>query len=146
MLGNRHDLRTNRASGGERMKRLMTLLATILIVAAVLFWASCAAEESRKNLTSPQLNDSYYEKGILYIGFSKGVSQAIAEEILKNLNLKYKRTININAGRKFFYKTGEKFLIRVPDGEELMWLEKLNKIPEIEATGQHIDPRKALID
>ena len=112
--------------------------------------ALMSAESSGHTDTAEALidagNDSYYEKGILAVGFKKGVSQAIAEEILKSLNLKYRRTKNLNMGKRFFYKTGEKFLVRVPDGEELIWLEKLNKIPEIEATGLSVDPRKALID
>ena len=48
-------------------------------------------------------NDSYYEKGILAVGFKKGVSQAIAEEILKSLNLEYYRTKDLNMGKRFFY-------------------------------------------
>ena len=112
--------------------------------------ALMSAESSGHTDTAEALidagNDSYYEKGILAVGFKKGVSQAIAEEILKSLNLKYRRTKNLNMGKRFFYKTGEKFLVRVPDGEELIWLEKLNKIPEIEATGLSVDPRRARID
>ena len=106
-----------------------SLCIQLICLVIVLFFASttCTQDTQPQKQLLKQGNDSYYQKGILYIGFKKGVTQARAEEILKNLNFKYKRTENINAVRRFFYETGEKFLIRVPNDKELVWVEKLNR-------------------
>ena len=91
-------------------------------------------------------NDSYYVKGALVVGFEKGVSRARAEKIVKNYSIKYERTHLVNMGRKFHDKTGEKFLVMVPEGEEQIWLEKFKKMQEVKAAGLYPDPEKILLD
>lgn len=133
--------------------KYIVIVILLLILCAVIFFLLRPgvtkrdhAEKARQGLTSPQLSNSYYVKGALVVGFKKGVTQARAEEILKNYSIKYERTNDVNMGKRFYYETGEKFLVIVPEGEEQIRLEKFRKMQEVKAAGHYPDPDKILVD
>ncbi len=87
-----------------------------------------------------------YVKGVLVVGFKKDVSQTKAEQILNNFGLKFQRTDEVNMGMKFDTETGEKFVVKVPAGEEQPWLDKILKISEVKSAGRYVNPDKVLVD
>jgi hypothetical protein len=86
-----------------------------------------ANSNSGSGLKRAEGEDQRYVKGIIVVGFKKGVSRESAESVLKKYNIKFENTPFPNQGKKFFYETGEKYSVQVPAGEEMRWIEKLEK-------------------
>lgn len=77
--------------------------------------------------------------GEIVVGFKKGISREQAETVIKKYNLAYEWNENPSAGKKFYYETGEKFVVKVPTGEEQKWIETFNKEPNVKMTTTHFD-------
>lgn len=130
-------------------KHLITII--IIVIAVILgfilyqFFLVYKKTNSQKDFTNTG-DEGVYVKNVLVVGFNKDVGQAKTEEILNNLGLKFYRTKDVNRGMKFFEETGETFLVRVPEGQEQIWLDKITKIPEVKDTSRYVDPEKVLVD
>lgn len=133
---------------------IITILIIIIVIIIVIvldfvlgqYFLVYKGINPQKDFINNTGDEGVYVKNVLVVGFYKGVSQAKAEEILNNLELKFYRTKDVNRGMKFFEETGETFLVRVPDGQEQIWLDKITKIPEVKDTSRYVDPEKVLVD
>ena len=85
-------------------------------------------------------------KGEVVVGFMKGVSQTDAEILLKSNKLEFLKTDDVNMGKKFFYETDERYVVKVPVGKETYWVEKLRKEKIVKDAYYHNDPSKILVD
>lgn len=91
--------------------------------------------------------DDLYIHGEIVVGFEKGVSREEAEKILSKYKLKIGNSGHpINLGRWFFYETGEKFIIQVPEGKEDYWIKKLKREKKIKHVSTHADDNKIMVD
>jgi len=111
------------------------------------FESSCGVlGQALYSIHSVVILEDLYVKGDVVVGFEKNISQEEAEAILSQYNLVYTKTIDVNLGKIFFYETGEKFIIKVPEGKENYWIDILNKEEGVYGASQHPDPRKILVD
>jgi len=122
-----------------------TLAIFLLIIFVFIVFRTCG-NCTQEDFVSTGSSTEFYVKGTLVVGFNKGVSQAKAEKILNDLDLKFFRTKDVNRGMKFFEETGETFLVKVPEGGELTWIEKIKKIPGVKDAGNYLDPKQILVD
>lgn len=106
--------------------------------------------------------DSLSDRGLIVVGFKKGISQLEAENLLKEYELQFLRTNNVNQGKIFFNESGEKFIVYIPQilvveaGEgftgdvpaanQKMWIDKFNELPQIYKANKYIDPGKVIVD
>ena len=112
-----------------RKNKLMRYSAiTIGVILFCFVMTGCRAPDSSKVILSE-----------IAVGFEKGVSQKEAEDILVKYKIKFEKRDDLNMGKHFFYTTGEKFLIKVPKGQEKIWIEKLSKEKAIKEVGIHRD-------
>ena len=89
---------------------------------------------------------SLADKGKIVVGFKKDVSQLEAENILNKYGLEFLRTGDVNQGKIFFYESGEKFIVKVPEGKEQIWIDKFNALSEIYKANWYITPIKVVVD
>ncbi len=80
--------------------------------------------------TAPIVNKNIVP-GQIGVGFAKGVTEKQACEILDKYKLTYEKNNKINAGKRFFYETELKYIVKVPVGEEGKWLGVFQKDKEI---------------
>lgn len=129
------------------MKWKWVLVLTTLVILGFFVWSAYYLMPQRNQPIQPVDVDSVVEGGKIVIGFKKGVSQLEAETLLKKYGLEFLRTNDVNRGQKFFYETGEKFIVTVPAGEEQIWINKLGELPEVYKTNWYINPKTGpLID
>ena len=91
-------------------------------------------------------SDSDIIKGEVVVGFNKDVSLEEAEKVLSNYNLNFIRTKDVNSGRDFIMKSGEIFIVKVPENQESAWVDKLRSEKTVRNAFFHTDPRKTLLD
>lgn len=88
-----------------------------------------------------------YKKGEVAVGFKKGVIKKDAEAVFKKYGLNnYQGDASINFGKRFFYESGEKYIVYVPKGEEIIWSQRLSKESEVYRAGSHPDYDKVQLD
>jgi len=125
------------------------LAIAIIVIGGIALWKLRVPEPEnlpQQNLTTVPSREDPYTKGVIVVGFNKGITQAQAEAVLQGMGLTFDRTRNVNMGMKFFAETGETFLVKVPEGEESAWMEKFSKIPGVKGTGSYLDPNKIQVD
>lgn len=129
---------------------LAIILITFVVIILGFFFVPYSfifiKKNPQKDFINTVVNDGVYVKNVLVVGFNKDISQAKAEEILNELGLKFYRTKDVNRGMKFFEETGETFLVKVPDNQEQIWIEKITNIIEVKDASRYVDPEKVLVD
>ena len=133
---------------GYKIKRinLLSLSALFLVGMGVFSLGAC---DMKKEVSANKTNsnsDSDIIKGEVVVGFNKDVSLEKAEKILSNYNLNFTRTKNVNSGKDFVMKSGEVFIVKVPEGQESAWVDKLRNEKTVRNAFFHTDPRKILLD
>src|SRR3989344_2893046 len=114
-------------------KWIWVILGIAVIGSFLVFkWISYQSSLNSSPQISPSIEavdaDSFVEKGRIVVGFKKGISQTEAEALLRKNKLEFLKTDNINQGQKFFYESGEKFIVAVPIGQEQLWIDMLGKL------------------
>ena len=89
---------------------------TLLIVVSILLLRGSKMQEEQN------IDMTYLIPGRVVVGFKKGVDQASAEYLLKRFKLSFIKTDSVNMGRDFALDTGEKFIVKVPEGKEMKWI------------------------
>ncbi|MBI4396587.1 MAG: hypothetical protein HY548_05795 [Elusimicrobia bacterium] len=109
-------------------------------------------QETEQDMKKPTLGDQMKSSkeevfsGEVVIGFRKGVSPADAVAVLSKFGLKFAKTNNVNMGKVFFNETGERFIVKVPEGQEGKWIESLSKENGVYGAGPHYNPAVIHID
>jgi len=127
----------------------MTKHIALALITTFIILGGCTMNQSNdktnNEATAGSINDQIIP-GQVGVGFEKGVTEEQAEAVLKKYELPYEKTMKINAGKMFFYKTELKYLISVPKGQEADWIRKLSENPEIKMAVFNYDPSKVMID
>lgn len=84
--------------------------------------------------------------GEIVVGFKKGIAAEEAEQLIKSYGLRFLKTDDVNMGKKFFYETGERYIVYVPPGAEEEWLEKFKRSKIVVQVGCHPDSKKVFVD
>lgn len=118
------------------------LLMTMIILGGCAMNNNDQSQQNEKNAGAA----SNVIPGEVGVGFEKGVTEDQAKAVLEKYGLPYEKTIKINAGKAFFYNTGLKYLIKVPEGHEAEWVEKLRQDKEIKMVVFNFDANKVDVD
>ena len=119
---------------------MMKAILFCLVIAVAVAMEGCGISDKR-------IAEDYTTiKGEVVIGFVKGVSESNAEIFLRKSKLEFLKTDDVNMGKKFFYETGEIYIVYVPAGKEKYWVVQLRKAKIVKDAYFHIDPSKILVD
>ena len=104
-------------------------------------------------------NDEYdIIGGSVVVGFKKDVSLIQAEKILHKYNFepkealddhrefRYFKTSFTNMGKIFQNETSERFILRVPTGEEEKWINIFQKETAVYQAGYWLDPERVQVE
>jgi len=105
---------------------------------------------------SNRINDNYMDikntfesivPGEIVVGFKKEVTEKEAMDLLNGFGLEFYKSDNIKPGKSFFYNIEEGFIVKVPPGEEGLWMDKLQKEPKIYGVSRkYKDSKDTIID
>lgn len=120
----------------------------LFFVIGISMVAGCSVNEQAQHpnasLENKKMRDTI--PGEFVVGFKKEVSQEDAVAVLKKYNLDFVDGKHAAVSQKFFYKTGEKFIVRVADDHVKGWREKLMQEPLVEDTSAHFDSDVVNVD
>lgn len=121
--------------------------AAVFFVIGISMVTGCAVKDTnttdetfvRQNPPSTQNN---YIGGEIVVGFKKEVSRKDAETVLVKYGFPFEWNAVPQVGKGFIYETGEKFVVKVPKGEEVKWMDTIKNEPTVAAVSQSFDSSK----
>lgn len=127
---------------------------TFVVIGGLLVLGGCKKMEKDflKNETNPSATDvqpsakDAYIPGEIIVGFKKEVTREKAEEVLKKYNLTFEQRVPLNTGKGFFNATDERFVVKVPVGEEVCWQKTLEQEQDVYKAVDSVDANKMILD
>ena len=96
----------------------------ILILVFIQLLVGCTVQHNHKKIESIDMID-------IVIVFKKDITNGQAKMIMDKFNLIYREGMDTSRGRRYFYRTGPKFITKIEPNQKKSLISKLNNYTEI---------------